>query len=68
MNISPEVIKTACKSLRDSREHMKWQLTVSLPNGKLNPDRKEIIERQLEEVEQALYVFESLNQQRGEIQ
>ena len=60
MNISSEVIKTACKSLRESQEHMKWQLTVSLPNGKLNPDRKEIIERQLEEVEKALHVFESL--------
>lgn len=60
MTISPEVIKTACKSLRDSREHMKWQLMVSLPNGKIDPNRKEIIEQQLEEVEQALYVFEQL--------
>ena len=60
MNISPEVIKTACKSLRDSREHFKWQLMVSLPAGKVNPSRKEIIERQLEEVEKALYVFESM--------
>lgn len=60
MEINYEVIKTACNSLRDSKHHLKWQLEVSLPNGKVNPNKKEIIEHQLAEVEHALQVFEEL--------
>lgn len=60
MEINCEVIQTAYNSLRDSRHALKWQLEVSLPNGKVNPNRKEIIEYQLAEVEHALSVFEEL--------
>ena len=60
MELSYEVIQTACNSLRDSKHALKWQLEVSLPNGKVNPNRKEIIEHQLVEVEHALSVFEEL--------
>ena len=60
MEINYEVVKTAYNALRDSRHHLKWQLEVSLPNGKVNSNRKEIIEHQLAEVEHALSVFEEL--------
>lgn len=60
INLSAETIKTAYNALRDSRHGLKWQLEVSLPNGKVNPNRKEIIEYQLAEVENALAVFEEL--------
>lgn len=60
MEISYEVIQTACNSLRDSKNTLKRQLEISLPNGKVNPNRKEIIVHQLAEVEHALQVFEEL--------
>lgn len=60
INLSEETIKTVYNALRNSKQGLKWQLEVSLPNGKVNPNRKEIIEHQLEEVEDALFVFEEL--------
>ena len=60
INLSYETIKTAYNALRSSKQGLKWQLEVSLPNGKVNPNRKEIIECQLAEVEDALAVFEEL--------
>ena len=60
INLSDEVIATVYNSLRSSKDHLKWQLEVSLPNGKVNPNKKEIIEHQLAEVEDALSVFEEL--------
>ena len=60
INLSEETIKTACNALRSSRQHLKWQLEVSIPNGKVAASKKEIIERQLEEVEDALFVFEEM--------
>ena len=60
INLSAETIKTVYNSLRDSKRGLKWQLEVSLPNGKINPNKKEIIEYQLAEVEDALFVFEEL--------
>lgn len=58
--VSNEVIKTVCNALRSSKQHLKWQLEVSMPNGKVNKNKKEIIEYQLAEVEEALSVFEKL--------
>lgn len=60
IDLSAETIKTAYNALRSSRHSLKWQLEVSLPNGKVNPNKKEIIEHQLAEVEDALQVFEEL--------
>ena len=60
INLSEETIQTVCSSLRDSRQHLKWQVEVSIPSGKVAASRKEIIEHQLEEVEDALFVFEEL--------
>ena len=60
INLSYETVKTAYNALRNSKQGLKWQLEVSLPNGKVNPNRKEIIECQLAEVEDALAVFEEL--------
>lgn len=60
INLSYETIKTAYNALRNSKQGLEWQLKVSLPNGKVNPNRKEIIECQLAEVEEALQVFKEL--------
>ena len=60
INLSIETINTVYNSLRSSKQSLKFQLEVSLPNGKVNPNKKEIIEHQLEEVEDALSVFEEL--------
>ena len=59
INLSEEVINTVCSSLRDSKHHLKHQLEL-ISIKKVNPNRKEIIEHQLEEVEDALAVFEEL--------
>ena len=60
INLSVETIKTVYNSLRSSKQTLKWQLEVSIPNGKMNPNKKEIVEYQLAEVEDALTVFEEL--------
>lgn len=60
INLSYETVNTAYNALRNSKQGLKCQLEVSLPNGKVNPNRKEIIECQLAEVEDALAVFEEL--------
>jgi hypothetical protein len=60
INLSSEVINTICNSLRASKHSLQHQLSVSLPNKKVNPNKKEIIEHQLAEVEEALAVFEEL--------
>lgn len=58
--VSNEVINTVCNSLRASKHSLEWQLTVSIPNGKVNPNKKDVIEHQLDEVEEALRVFECI--------
>lgn len=60
INLSKEVITTVYNSLRSSKQTLKWQLEVSIPNGKVNSSRKEIVEHQLAEVESALQVFDEL--------
>ena len=60
INLSEEAILVACHSLRETRRNLKWQLEVSIPNGKVNPSKKEIIEHQLSEVENALNAFTEL--------
>lgn len=60
INLSEETIKTAYNALRSSRNVLKSQLEFGIPAKKVNPNKKEIIEHQLEEVEDALAVFEEL--------
>lgn len=54
INLSENTISIACHSLRETRRQLTWQLEVSIPGGKVNPAKKEVIEHQLEEVESAL--------------
>ena len=54
INLSENTIAIACHSLRETRRHLKWQLEVSIPGGKVNPEKKPIIEHNLAEVEKAL--------------
>jgi predicted DNA-binding protein len=56
INLSEETITTAYNSLRSSRHTLKHQLE----KANASPNKKEIIEHQLEEVEDALFVFEEL--------
>lgn len=56
INLSEETIKTVYNSLRSSKQSLKRQLEANVQN----PNKKEIIEHQLAEVEDALQVFEEL--------
>ena len=56
INLSKETIKTVYNSLRSSKQSLKRQLEANVQN----PNKKEIIEHQLAEVEDALQVFEEL--------
>lgn len=58
--LSEESILIASHALRDTRRHLKWQLEVSIPSGKVDPSKKEIIEHQLEKVEKALKEFDAV--------
>ena len=60
INLSMETINTIYETLKNTRHSLKWWLEVSLPNGKVNPDKKEEMEQKLAEVEDALAVFEEL--------
>ena len=60
INLTENAISIACHSLRETRRHLKWQLEVSIPSGKVNPEKKHIIEHQLAEVENALKQFDEL--------
>lgn len=62
IKVTEEIVNTVCNALQSSKSHLKWQLEVSIPNKKVNPNRKEIIEHQLAEIEEALRVFESLRE------
>ncbi len=55
--VSSEVINTVCNSLRASRQSLRNQL-VGLSEGRYKRGKKEILEHQLAEVEEALRVFE----------
>lgn len=59
-NIPKEAIIVACDALRSSQSGLKWQLEVSIPNRKADANTKELYERKLKEVEDALAVFEAL--------
>jgi hypothetical protein len=60
INLSAETIKTVYNSLRSNRHSLKYSLEHTIPNGKMHINRKEIIEYQLAEVEEALQIFEEL--------
>ena len=60
INLSSETIETVYNSLRGSKQGLEYQLKYGIPNKKVSPDRKKIIEHQLAEVEDALAVFEEL--------
>ena len=60
INLSEETIKTARNALWNSRQNLKFQLEVSIPSGKVAASKKETIQHQLEEVEDALFVFEEM--------
>lgn len=55
--VSSEVINTVCNSLRASRQSLRNQL-IGLSEGKYKRGKKENLEHQLAEVEEALRVFE----------
>lgn len=56
VNLSEETINTVYNSLRSSKHDLNKQLS----NGKISPNKIEIIKHQLAEVEDALQVFEEL--------
>lgn len=56
INLSEETIKTVCNALRNSKHSLKW----SLESSKVTLSKKEIYKHQLEDVEDALFVFEEL--------
>lgn len=58
INVSMENIRVVCDALRNTKNHLEWQLQYGIPNGKVSFDRKEIIQNQLAEVTEALRVFE----------
>lgn len=60
INLSNETITTVYNSLRNSRSTLKHQLEVKIPMGKVSLNKMMIIKNQLEEVEDALSVFEEL--------
>ena len=53
INLSNETITTVYNSLKSNQQSLKRQL-------KLNPNKTEIIEHQLDEIENALQVFNEL--------
>lgn len=59
INLSDETIKTVYNSLRSSKQNLERQL-AGISNGRAKKGKKEIIEYQLTEVEDALFVFEEL--------
>lgn len=56
ITLSAETITTAYNALRGTRFSIKRQLN----NENIKPNAREILEHQLEEVEDALFVFEEL--------
>lgn len=59
INLSDETIKTVYNSLRSSKQNLERQL-AGISNGRAKKGKEEIIEYQLTEVEDALFVFEEL--------
>lgn len=55
--VSNEVINTVCNSLRASKQSLRNQL-IGLTDGRYKKGKKEILENQLADVEEALRVFE----------
>ena len=55
--VSNKVINTVCNSLRASKQSLRNQLS-GLSNGMYKRGKKEILESQLADVEEALRVFE----------
>jgi len=62
INLSNEVINTVLNSLDSTKKHLEWQLNFGIPCGKVNFDKKEIIQNNLADVNEALQVFEELAQ------
>jgi preprotein translocase subunit Sec63 len=63
--LSYEVINTAYNSLRDSKKILENQLDYGIPHGKVSINRKEIIQNQLADVNNALSTFEELMEAIG---
>ena len=59
VNITQEVIDTVCNSLRASKQSLRNQLS-RLDEGAYKRGKKEILEHQLANVEEALKVFQNL--------
>lgn len=59
MEIKQEVIDTVCNSLRASKQSLRNQLR-SCEEGRSKRGKKELLEHQLADVEEALRVFEYL--------
>lgn len=57
VSVSSEVINTVCNSLRASKQSLRNQL-IGLADGRYKKGKKEILENQLADVEEALRVFE----------
>ena len=57
VTVSSNVINTVCNSLRASKQSLRNQLN-GLSNGMYKKGKKEILEGQLADVEEALRVFE----------
>lgn len=55
--VSNKVINTVCNSLRASKQSLRNQL-IGLADGRYKKGKKEILENQLADVEEALRVFE----------
>ena len=60
INLSNETINTVYNSLKDSKRSLERQLYYGIPYGKVHFDKKEIIQNQLADVNDALQVFEEL--------
>lgn len=59
VKIKQEVIDTVCNSLRASKQSLRNQY-LRLDEGAYKKGKKEILERQLADVEEALSVFQHL--------
>lgn len=62
INLSCGVINTVLDSLDSTKRHLEWQLNYGIPCGKVSFDRKEIIQIQLANVNEAIQVFEELEE------
>lgn len=60
INVPNDVINTVCDSLNASKRSLKWLLEHGIPEGVVSCDKKEILQNQLDDIDEALRVFEYL--------